>query len=137
MPGATRPNVHLRFHFSSCCAARQSSPLAFITAWKQWNLSEYNETSRAPMESKAHTPCYWMVRRASPLWSLGLVTHGLKNQQLNHEKERGFLSLTVLMPATRLLGAKRSAHQKYTPAKTEQVCSIYLWQHVPIRLSSE
>ena len=25
-----------------------------------------------PMESKAHTPCYWMVSRASPLWSLGL-----------------------------------------------------------------
>ena len=32
------------------CAARQSSPLAFIMAGKQWNLSEaeeYTETSRA------------------------------------------------------------------------------------------
>ena len=78
------------------------------------------------------TPCYWMVSRASPLCSLGLATHGLKNRRLNHEKGRGFLSLTELMPATRLLGAKRSAHQKYTPAKNEQVRSIYLWQHVPI-----
>ena len=89
------------------------------------------------MESKALTPCYWMVSRASPLWSLGLATHGLKNRRLNHEKGRGFLSLTELMPATRLLGVKRSAHQKYTPAKNKQVRSIYLWQHVSIRLSLE
>ena len=82
------------------------------------------------MESKALTPCYWMVSRASPLWSLGLATHGLKNRRLNYEKGRGFLSLTELMPATRLLGAKRSAHHKYTPAKSEQVRSRYLWQHV-------
>ena len=58
MPGAPRPNVHLRFHFSSCCAARQSNPLAFIIARKQWNLSEaeeYNETSRADGRGGHHS----------------------------------------------------------------------------------
>ena len=69
------------------------------------------------MESRALTPCYWMVSRASPLWSLGLATHGLTNRRWNHKKGSGFLLLTELMPATRLLGAKRSAHQEYTPAQ--------------------
>ena len=57
LPGAPRPNVHLKFHFSSCCAARQSNPLAFI-ARKQWNLSEaeeYNETSRADGRGGHHS----------------------------------------------------------------------------------
>ena len=40
------------------CAARQSNPLAFIIARKQWNLSEaeeYNETSRADGRGGHHS----------------------------------------------------------------------------------
>ena len=40
------------------CAARQSNPLAFIIARKQWNLSEaeeYNETSRADGHGGHHS----------------------------------------------------------------------------------
>ena len=50
MPGAPRPNVHLKFRLSSCVCSEAESPLAFIIARKQRNLSEaeeYTETSRA------------------------------------------------------------------------------------------
>ena len=39
------------------------------------------------------------------------------------------------MPSTLLLGEERSAPQKFTSAKKEQVRSICLWQYVPVRIS--
>ena len=86
---------------------------------------------------RTHTPCYWMVNPASPLWSLGIATHGQNDQRLNHYKGRGWLPLTELMPSTLLLGEERSAPQKFTSAKKEQVRSICLWQYVPVRISLE
>ena len=50
MPGALGRMFTSSSACPVACAARQSSPLAFIIARKQWNLSEaeeYTETSRA------------------------------------------------------------------------------------------
>ena len=62
------------------------------------------------LEGSRTFPLPWNLRRSPRVigWSVGLHRFGVS-----------------VMPATRLLGTKRSAHQKYTPAKNEQVRSVY------------